>query len=54
MVSGAASAWLGLLAAVSLVDAPFAASRANARVPDRTRWSVPPVADLRTSNGAAR
>ena len=54
MVSGAASAWLGLLAAAALIDAPFAASRANARIPDRTRWSVPPVADLRTSNGAAR
>jgi hypothetical protein len=54
MVSGATSAWLGLLVAVALVDAPFAASRADARFPDRTRWTVPPVADLRTSDGAAR
>ncbi|MFI9155657.1 hypothetical protein [Streptomyces sp. NPDC053367] len=54
LVSGAASAWLGFLAAVALADAPFAASRANARVPDPTRWTVPPVADLRTGGGAAR
>ncbi|MET8568976.1 hypothetical protein [Streptomyces sp. NPDC004783] len=53
MVSGAASAWLGLLAAAALIDAPFAASRANARIPDRTRWAVPPVDDQRSRGRAA-
>ncbi|MEU3605701.1 hypothetical protein AB0E83_09645 [Streptomyces sp. NPDC035033] len=47
LVSGAASAWLGLLAAVAPVWGLLSASGAAHRIPDPTRWTVPPVQDLR-------
>ncbi|WP_093616261.1 hypothetical protein [Streptomyces indicus] len=46
-VSGGLGALLGLLAATALMDAPFAARRANSRTPDPSRWNVPPVEDFR-------
>ncbi|MFI6944317.1 hypothetical protein ACIBI4_34105 [Streptomyces sp. NPDC050418] len=47
MVSGGTGATLGLLAAVALMDAPFAARRGTGKVPDPSRWTIPPVEDLR-------
>ncbi|MFF8809339.1 hypothetical protein [Streptomyces omiyaensis] len=54
LVSGAASAWLGALAAVALAAAPFVASRAAARFPDPARWHVPPVQDFRVPGSGER
>jgi hypothetical protein len=48
-VSGGVSALLGLVAAAAVIDAPFAALRGNTKVPDPSRWNIPPVEDLRTS-----
>lgn len=49
VVSGGVSALLGLVAAAAVMDAPFAALRGNTKMPDPSRWSVPPVKDFRTS-----
>lgn len=47
-VSGGTGALLGLVTAAAVIDAPFAALRGNTKVPDPSRWSMPPVEDLRT------
>jgi hypothetical protein len=46
--SGGVSALLGLVSAAAVIDALFAALRGNAKVPDPSRWNVPPVVDFRT------
>ncbi|WP_030748098.1 hypothetical protein [Streptomyces griseus] len=51
VVSGTASAVLGLLAAGLLVNAPVAASSANTRLPDPDRWRIPPIQDDRVPGG---
>ncbi len=53
-VSGGVSALLGLVAAVAVMDAPFAARRGNTKVPDPSRWNIPPVEDLRTPPAAVQ
>lgn len=47
-VPGGVGALLGLVAAAAVIDAPLAAVRGNSTVPDPSRWSIPPVQDLRT------
>ncbi|MFD4376064.1 hypothetical protein [Streptomyces sp. NPDC058486] len=54
VVSGAASAWLGALAAVAVVVAPFVATLADGRHPDPSRWHVPPVQDFRVPGSGER
>ncbi|MEU3396822.1 hypothetical protein [Streptomyces filamentosus] len=51
LVPGTASVLLGLLATAALIDAPFAAHRANGTSPDPTRWTVLPVQDMRLTDG---
>ncbi|MEU7034284.1 hypothetical protein ABZ958_11440 [Streptomyces sp. NPDC046237] len=51
-VSGGVSALLGLVAALAVMDAPFAARRGLAKVPDPSRWDVLPVQDFRTPAGS--
>lgn len=47
-VSGGVSALLGLVAAAAVIDAPLAAVRGNSTAADPSRWSIPPVEDLRS------
>ncbi|MFD3532073.1 hypothetical protein [Streptomyces sp. NPDC058664] len=47
-VSGGVSALLGLVAAAAIIDAPLAALRGNNKVPDPSRYKIPPVTDFRT------
>ncbi|GHJ92813.1 hypothetical protein SNE510_23320 [Streptomyces sp. NE5-10] len=47
LVSGAASAALGGLAAVAVAVTPLVVAHAAGRHPDTTRWDVPPVQDFR-------
>ncbi|MFJ8658277.1 hypothetical protein [Streptomyces sp. NPDC093795] len=51
-VSGGVSAALGLVAAIAVIDAPFAALRGNTKVPDPSRYEVSPVHDFRTQPGS--